>query len=125
MEFKSLAAERVLQVANETYLRVALRHARRIEARAVRIDARTDVRVALQTVCLLVARRAVGEILAGRAAVLEQPEGLRIVVHRAADSALCRHADLLVAASAERLGCVARAALGVASVGLRGMARNE
>src|ERR1019366_3668763 len=125
MEFKSLAAERVLEVATETYLRVALRHARRIEARAVRIDARPDIRVTLQAVCLLVARRAVGEILARRATVLEQPERLCIVVHRAADSGLCRHADLLVAATAEGLGGVARAALGVASVGLRRVARDE
>src|ERR1019366_6153698 len=67
----------------------------------------------------------IGEILARRAAVLEQPEGLCIVVNRAAHSSLCRHADLLVAASAEPLGGVARTALGVASVSLRGMARNE
>src|SRR5674476_44111 len=57
--------------------------------------------------------------------MLDQPERLRIVEHGAPHVALCGEAGLAMAVAAERLGRMARAAIGFAAVRLRCVGRDE
>ena len=80
--------------------------------------------VALHTVRLLVTRSTTLQTLAGRLAVAQQEEGLR-VVESGPEAALAFETDFLVARSAERRRAVARRTLVRTSVRIGGMPRHE
>jgi len=91
----------------------------------MRADLRSEVRVTLHAVCLLVARRAALQVLSCGPPMLKQPERLRIVEHGTACIARGGQPRLPMTITAERLSGVARAAVGFATIRLGCMRRHE
>lgn len=83
-----------------------------------------EIRVAGEAVTLLVAARAPGKPLARRLAVLQQPQWLSRV-HSTGSRAAHRHPGLLMARPAEGFSAVARAAVLLLPVRVRGVASDK
>ena len=83
-----------------------------------------EIRVAGEAVALLMAARAPGEPLARRLAVLQQPQWLSRVLSAGSRSAY-RYTGLLMARPAEGLGAMARAAVLLLAVRVRGVTSDE
>ena len=119
-----LTPSRHLQVAHEALRGIAIRQARRAETGTVWIHSPTQGRVAGQAVPLGMTRGTALEPLARRPPVLQQPLRLR-VMEGGVQASRCRQADFTMTAPAEQLRVVARRALGLAAVRIRGVALDE
>jgi hypothetical protein len=98
------------EVTREAHLTIALGHAGGVEARAVRVHAQPDVRVASRAVPLLVTARARLHFLPRRLPMLVEPERLAVVIRDVARPAR-QYALPAMALTAEGLRGVTRRAV--------------